>query len=112
MRATLQTRMNLEMAATDAMLAIAREVRPQDVLPGAGEARRRSRPRAASTWRARWPRLRDCCAALRERGIRVSLFIDPDPAQLDAARRDRRAGRRIAHGCLCGGDAVSSRRGN
>ena len=30
-RATLQTRMNLEMAATDEMIAIARQVRPQDV---------------------------------------------------------------------------------
>jgi pyridoxine 5-phosphate synthase len=30
-------------------------------------------------------RLRDCCAALGERGIRVSLFIDPEPAQLEAS---------------------------
>src|SRR5512134_677906 len=31
MRAALQTRMNLEMGATDEMIAIARQVRPQDV---------------------------------------------------------------------------------
>jgi pyridoxine 5-phosphate synthase len=30
-------------------------------------------------------RLRDCCAALREAGSRVSLFIDPEPKQLEAA---------------------------
>ena len=30
-------------------------------------------------------RLQDCCAALRECGIRVSLFIDPDPAQIEAS---------------------------
>ena len=30
-------------------------------------------------------RLRDYCAALRESGIRVSLFVDPEPRQLEAA---------------------------
>ena len=30
-------------------------------------------------------RLRECCTALREAGSRVSLFIDPEPKQLEAA---------------------------
>jgi len=30
-------------------------------------------------------RLRECCAELREGGIRVSMFIDPDPKQIEAS---------------------------
>ncbi len=86
MRAALQTRMNLEMAATDAMIAIARDVRPQDccLVPekrDGADDRRRARRRAGSGRGCR-----SCCAALREAGSRVSLFIDPDFAQLEASR--------------------------
>jgi pyridoxine 5-phosphate synthase len=84
MRAALQTRMNLEMAATEAMLAIAREVRPQDccLVP---EKREELTTEGGLDVAGQVGRLRDCCAALRERGIRVSLFIDPEPAQLEAS---------------------------
>jgi pyridoxine 5-phosphate synthase len=85
MRAALQTRMNLEMAATDAMIAIARDVRPQDVclVP---EKRAELTTEGGLDVAGQLQRLRDCCAALRETGSRVSLFIDPDLAQLEAAR--------------------------
>jgi pyridoxine 5-phosphate synthase len=84
MRATLQTRMNLEMAATDAMIAIARSVRPQDccLVP---ERREELTTEGGLDVAGQVARLRDGCAALREAGIRVSLFIDPEPAQLEAA---------------------------
>ncbi len=84
MRAALQTRMNLEMAATDAMIAIARRVRPQDVclVP---EKRAEVTTEGGLDVAGQLARLRDCCAALREAGIRVSLFIDPDPEQLEAS---------------------------
>ena len=84
MRAALQTRMNLEMAATDAMLAIAREVRPQDccLVP---EKRAELTTEGGLDVAGQLDRLRDCCAALGESGIRVSLFVDPEPAQLEAA---------------------------
>jgi pyridoxine 5-phosphate synthase len=84
MRAALQTRMNLEMAATDEMVRIACEVRPQDacLVP---EKRAEVTTEGGLDVAGQKARLRDCCAALRERGIRVSLFIDPDPAQLEAA---------------------------
>jgi pyridoxine 5-phosphate synthase len=84
MRAALQTRMNLEMAATDEMIAIAREVRPQDVclVP---EKRTEVTTEGGLDVAGQRSRLRDCCAALREAGMRVSMFIDPDPAQIEAA---------------------------
>jgi pyridoxine 5-phosphate synthase len=85
MRAALQTRMNLEMAATDAMIAIARDVRPQDVclVP---EKRAELTTEGGLDVAGQRARLRDCCAALRGSGCRVSLFIDPDFAQLEASR--------------------------
>jgi pyridoxine 5-phosphate synthase len=84
MRTTLQTRMNLEMAATDAMLAIAREVRPQDccLVP---ERRDELTTEGGLDVVGQAARLKDCCAALRDAGIRVALFIDPETAQLEAA---------------------------
>lgn len=84
MRAALQTRMNLEMAATDAMIAIARGIRPQDccLVP---ERREELTTEGGLDVAGQAARLKDCCAALRESGIRVSLFIDPEPAQIEAA---------------------------
>ena len=85
LRTALQTRMNLEMAATDAMLAIAREVGPQDVclVP---EKRTELTTEGGLDVARQVARLQDCCAALRESGSRVALFIDPDFAQLEASR--------------------------
>ncbi|HVN42441.1 MAG TPA: pyridoxine 5'-phosphate synthase [Steroidobacteraceae bacterium] len=84
MRAALQTRMNLEMAATDEMIAIARAVRPQDacLVP---EKRAEVTTEGGLDVAGQVGRIRDCCAALAERGVRVSLFIDPDAKQLEAA---------------------------
>ena len=80
----LQTRMNLEMAATDEMLAIASRLRPADccLVP---ERREELTTEGGLDAAAGGARLRDCCAALADAGIRVSLFIDADPRQLDAA---------------------------
>ena len=84
MRAALQTRMNLEMAATDAMIAIARRVRPHDVclVP---EKREELTTEGGLDVAGQVPRLREACVALAEVGSRVSLFIDPEPRQLEAS---------------------------
>jgi pyridoxine 5-phosphate synthase len=84
MREALQTRMNLEMAATEAMIAIARDLRPQDVclVP---ERREEVTTEGGLDVAAQVERLRDCRARLTEHGSRVSLFIDPDAPQLEAA---------------------------
>src|SRR5512134_3680934 len=86
MRAALQTRMNLEMAATDAMIAIAKEVRPQDccLVP---EKRAELTTEGGLDVAGQAARLKDCCAALSAAGIRVSLFIDANRRQIDAAVR-------------------------
>ncbi len=80
----LQTRMNLEMAATSEMLEIAKRVRPADccLVP---ERREELTTEGGLDAASSVPYLKDYCAALADAGVRVSLFIDADPRQLDAA---------------------------
>lgn len=82
----LQTRVNLEMAATPEMVAIACEVRPADccLVP---ERRAEVTTEGGLDVVGQESALRPICARLAQAGIRVSLFIDPDTAQLDAAVR-------------------------
>jgi pyridoxine 5-phosphate synthase len=84
LKAALSTPFNLEMAATDEMVAIARTVRPHQVtlVP----ERREEVTTEGGLDLAHAPtRLGATCAALAAAGIRVSLFIDPDRAQVDRA---------------------------
>jgi len=80
----LQTRMNLEMAATSEMLAIATRVGPADccLVP---EKREELTTEGGLDAAASIPMLKDYCAELAAAGVRVSLFIDADPRQLEAA---------------------------
>jgi pyridoxine 5-phosphate synthase len=84
MREALQTRMNLEMAVTDEMLKIAESVRPQDccLVP---EKRMEVTTEGGLDVTGQAERIRDACTALKAAGIRVSLFIDPDPRQVEAS---------------------------
>ncbi len=86
MREALQTRMNLEMAVTDAMIRFATRVLPQDccLVP---EGRREITTEGGLDIVSQAARIADACAALGAAGIRVSLFIDPDPPQIEAAKR-------------------------
>jgi pyridoxine 5-phosphate synthase len=86
MREALQTRMNLEMAVTEEMVAIAQKVRPQDVclVP---ESRQEVTTEGGLDVVALGARIADAVSTLSGAGIRVSLFIDPEPAQIDASRR-------------------------
>lgn len=81
---TLQTRMNLEMAATDEMVAIACEVKPDDccLVP---EKREELTTEGGLDVAGNLLRMKEVCARLAEAGIRVSLFIDAEPHQLEAA---------------------------
>ena len=85
MREALQTRMNLEMAVTDEMVRIARKVRPQDacLVP---ESRQEVTTEGGLDVVGQKARVKDAVAALAASAIRVSLFIDPDVAQIEAAR--------------------------
>jgi len=81
---TLQTRINLEMAVTDEMLRIADQYRPADccLVP---EKRAELTTEGGLDVVGALPQVKTACAELARQGIRVSLFVDPDPAQLDAA---------------------------
>jgi len=80
----MSTHMNLEMAVTEEMIAIAKRLKPADVclVP---EKREELTTEGGLNVVSQVDRIRDACAELGESGIRVSLFIDPDREQLDAA---------------------------
>ena len=84
LKGILQTRMNLEMAATAEMGAIAARIRPSDccLVP---ERREELTTEGGLDVRANRAHLKEFCAGLAEAGVRVSLFIDADPDQLEAA---------------------------
>jgi pyridoxine 5-phosphate synthase len=86
MRQVLDTRMNLEMAVTEEMIRIAREVQPQDccLVP---ESRHEVTTEGGLDVAGQLSRIGDACRALGASGIRVSLFIDPDASQVEAAQR-------------------------
>lgn len=80
----LQTRMNLEMAATPEMGDIACRLKPADccLVP---ERREELTTEGGLNVVANRPALRDFCTRLAEAGVRVSLFIDAEPDQIEAA---------------------------
>jgi len=80
----LQTRMNLEMAVTDGMLAIAGRIRPADccLVP---ERREELTTEGGLDVAGQQQRIREACTRLAGDGVRVSLFIDADAAQVEAA---------------------------
>jgi pyridoxine 5-phosphate synthase len=85
MAGVLQTRMNLEMAVTDEMLDVAVEVAPRDccLVP---ERREELTTEGGLDVASQVERVGEACASLGAAGIRVSLFIDPDSDQVEAAR--------------------------
>jgi len=86
LREVLQTKMNLEMAVTDAMLAFAEQVRPECVclVP---EKREELTTEGGLDVDGQEERVAKACDRLARIGAEVSLFIDPDPVQIDAAVR-------------------------
>ncbi|OGS99341.1 MAG: pyridoxine 5'-phosphate synthase [Gallionellales bacterium RIFCSPLOWO2_12_FULL_59_22] len=108
LRGMLQTRMNLECAITDEMIANALRIKPHDLclVPerreelttegGLDVVRYFDAVKVAS----------ECCAAA---GIRVSLFIDPDEKQIDAARRSGARVVELHTGKYADADSVSER---
>ncbi len=84
LRQVLKTRMNLEAAVTREMIEFARRVRPDDVclVP---ERRAEVTTEGGLDVAHNLARVSEACRALGDAGIRVSLFIDPDGTQIDAA---------------------------
>jgi pyridoxine 5-phosphate synthase len=80
----LQTRMNLEMAVTDEMLSIAERIKPADccLVP---ERREELTTEGGLDIVSQKNRMKDACGRLADAGVRVSLFIDADEKQIEAA---------------------------
>ena len=88
LRSSVRTKLNLEMAATAEMCRIATTIRPDDVciVP---ERREELTTEGGLDAASQKDMLRDVVAALRAARIRVSLFIDPHPRQIETAAEVR-----------------------
>ncbi|RME35770.1 MAG: pyridoxine 5'-phosphate synthase [Gammaproteobacteria bacterium] len=86
LKETLQTRMNLEMAVAEEIIAIAERIRPEHccLVP---ERREELTTEGGLDVAGQPDRIRAACERLGGAGIEVSLFIDADPAQIEAAAR-------------------------
>lgn len=80
----MRTHMNLELAVTDEMIGIATKLKPTDVclVP---EKREELTTEGGLDVKGQLDKVRSACERLAAANIRVSLFIDPDNEQLDAA---------------------------
>jgi len=84
MRPLLKTRMNLELAVTDEMVEFAKEIQPQHVcfVP---ERRQEVTTEGGLDVVGNFEKVKAATQALLQAGCDVSLFIDADLAQIDAA---------------------------
>lgn len=86
LRPLLQTKMNLECAVTDEMIAIALKVAPQDVCLVPERREERTTEGGLDVIKY-FDQVQAATEKLTKAGIRVSLFIGPDLAQIDAAKK-------------------------
>ena len=86
LRQTVKTRLNLEMAATAEMVAIACTVKPE-ICTLVPEKRQELTTEGGLDVRIHQETLTDAVEKLQEGGMLVSLFIDPDPDQVKAASK-------------------------
>jgi pyridoxine 5-phosphate synthase len=86
LRGMLQTRMNLEMAVTDTMVTYAVRVQPQEccLVP---ERRAELTTEGGLDVCTHARSIGEACARLADAGVRVSLFIDADARQIEAAAK-------------------------
>lgn len=98
LRETVKTKLNMEMAAVDEMVEIALEVKP-DLVTLVPERREELTTEGGLNVRAKPEYYQGTVDRLKGEGITVSFFVDPDPAQVEAARQ-------------CGGDIVEIHTGH
>ena len=85
LRKTVASSLNLEMAAAEEVISIACQVKP-DQATLVPERREELTTEGGLNVAGQLDRIRQAVQTLQEAGIRVSLFIDPDPQQVRAAR--------------------------
>ncbi len=86
LRKTVKTQLNLEMAATDEMVGIAMEVKP-DVVTFVPEKRAELTTEGGLDVLFNKEKLKEMIEELKQVGIKMSLFIDPDLEQVKASHR-------------------------
>ncbi len=86
LRRTVTTRLNLEMAAVSEMVKIARQIKPEmaTLVP---EKREELTTEGGLDIITHGKSVRSAVRALQQAGIAVSLFVDPDPRQIKAAKK-------------------------
>jgi len=86
LKGVLLTRMNLEMALEEGVMAVAERIKPEEccLVP---ERRDELTTEGGLDAAGQLDRVSDACARLSAVGTRVSLFIDAEPRQLEAAVR-------------------------
>jgi pyridoxine 5-phosphate synthase len=86
LRQTVKTKLNLEMAAVPEMINIARRIKP-DLVTLVPERREELTTEGGLDVKSNPDRYKKVITQLKERGVHVSLFLDPDPAQIDIGHR-------------------------
>ncbi|CAA9279574.1 Pyridoxine 5'-phosphate synthase [uncultured Coleofasciculus sp.] len=86
LRQTVRTHLNLEMAPTDEMVAIALDIKP-DYVTLVPEKREEVTTEGGLDVAGQLQRMTEIVAKLQDASIPVSLFIDADPAQIEAAAK-------------------------
>ncbi|MBK8857750.1 MAG: pyridoxine 5'-phosphate synthase [Opitutaceae bacterium] len=84
LRESIATRLNLEMACTPAMTAFALKLKP-DFVCLVPESREEITTEGGLDVKGGRQRVQDCVAAMNAAGIKASLFIDPDEAQIECS---------------------------
>ncbi len=87
LRQTVSSRLNLEMAAVPAMVGKARQIKPEmaTLVP---EKRQELTTEGGLDILTHRTSVRSAVRALQQAGILVSLFVDPDPRQINAAKKE------------------------
>ena len=109
LRELAATKINLEMAVTPAMVAYAERVRPDDAcfVP---EKRQELTTEGGLDVAVHQSNIQEAVARLQDCGVSVSLFIDPAPAQIDAARATGAHGIEIHTGAYCNASGAARER--
>jgi pyridoxine 5-phosphate synthase len=86
LRQTVKTKLNLEMAAVDEMVHIARDIKPE-LVTLVPEKREELTTEGGLDVKSNPDLYRKVVEQLKESGIRVSLFVDPNPDQIKIAEK-------------------------
>jgi pyridoxine 5-phosphate synthase len=105
LRERLKKKLNLEMAVTPAMVAFAEKLRPDDAcfVPEKREELTTEGGLDVVTYREK---IQDAVKRLQDRGVHVSLFVDPQKAQIEASKEIGAHAVEIHTGTYCNATAA------